>query len=58
MIIKYEKRSLKSVIQSYIDGFEADIYEAEWFIDQSKDTIIFRLFINDDSAQDRRAPKG
>ena len=49
MNVHYEKVSLDQVMKYYIDSFKADIYDFEYFIDPSKDTVIFKLMLNDDT---------
>ena len=49
MKIQYQKASLKEVMEYYVDAFKVDLWDYEFFVDQSKDAVIFKLIINEDS---------
>jgi len=48
MKIHYQQASLATVMKYYTDNFKADIYDFEWFIDTSKNVVIFKLVLNED----------
>jgi len=47
MKLHYQEVSLDTVMNFYADAFEVETSRVEWFIDQSKNTVIFKMFIKD-----------
>lgn len=51
MRIHWQTVKLDSVLQHYVDGFkiksgEEVVYSSEWFLDQAKGQIVFKLIID------------
>lgn len=41
----YQEIPLEVVMRYYVTGFQGDVRSAEWFLDQAKGRVIFRLMV-------------
>lgn len=53
MFTKYEIVNLHQVLRYFVNNFEIPkghrLFEAESYVDTAKDTVVFKLFIQEDS---------
>lgn len=52
MRIVYHHVDLGTVIEYFVNGFDRDVWDYEWFCDTAKGKVIFRLFVEENKTEE------